>query len=233
MPQIQATDFLARSPHYRILKAEGARFKEYGNIALATDYGNSKEQEISQAKQLGIVDLTPLPRTGFKGHEAINWVSTQGLDVGDLNNHAYKQGNGLLVARLADTEVLILNDVCSTQNQCELFELKYNRTNPARCYSVPRYDSSAWLLITGQYASAMFAKICGVDLRENKFPFGAIAQTSIARMNAIIIRNDLGVVPAFHLLFDSASTDYMWTGLKDALVEFNGASIGYNALSQL
>jgi len=137
----------------------------------------------------------------------------------------------MLVARLADTEVLILNKIHCEQNQCSSLDEKYKASSSDRCYSVPRYDSSAWLYITGEHASAMFAKICGVDLRANKFPNGSIAQTSIARMNGIIVRDDLNDLPAFHLVFDSASANYMWAALKDAFKEFDGTCIGYNSLS--
>ena len=229
----QATDFLTRSPHYRNMIAEGAKFQQFGEAVIAAQYNQTTEQETSQAQQLGLVDLTLLPRSGFKGREAIHWIQTQGLEIGNKNNQAYIQTNGMLIARLADTEVLILNDVCSTQNQCELYELKYNRTNPAGCYSVPRLNSSAWFLVTGHFASDMFAKICGVDLRTNKFSMGAIAQTSVARINAIIIRNDIKNVPAYHLLFDSASTEYMWTCLKDAFAEFKGTAVGHDAICTL
>ena len=233
MSQVQAIDFLTRSPNYRILVSEGAQFKPLGNTALVDNYGKSVDQEAAQAKQLGIVDLNAIPRTGFKGREAIDWVRNQGLQIGDQNNQAYRQANGLLVARLADTEVLILNDVNNSENQCESLDEEYHRNLPTRCYSVPRFNSSSWLLITGEFASEMFAKLCGVDLRLHKFSEGSIAQTSIARINGIIIRGDIHGVPAFHFLFDSASTDYMWACLKDAFMEFNGTPVGHSALSEL
>ena len=230
MSDLQPTDFRIRSPHYRILVAEGAKFINYGNTSIAANFGKNIEQECSILKQLGLMDLTPLPRTGFKGKASIQWAQAQGLDIGETNNFAYKQPNGMLVARLADTEILVLNNIHSEQNQCLSLDEKYRASNPARCYSVPRYDASAWLYITGAHASAMFAKMCGVDLRVNKFPNGSIAQTSIARMNGIIIRDDLNDTPAFHLVFDSASADYMWTCLRDSFKEFDGACIGYNSL---
>ena len=88
-------------------------------------------------------------------------------------------------------------------------------------------------MITGEHSSDMFAKICGIDLRLKSFSNYSIAQTSIARINGIIIRNDINETPAFYLLFDGASTDYMWSCLKDAFVEFNGAPVGDSALSKL
>ena len=233
MPQVHPTDFSIRSPHYRTLMSAGARFGKYMNTSCAMDYGKSKDQEISQARQLGLADLTSLPRTGFKGREAVQWGRSQDLDIGQRNNQAYLQQNGMLVARLTDTEIAVLNNLRSPSDQCAGLKEKYTRNRPVKCYFVPRFNSSAWLMVTGQYSTEMFAKICGVDLHANKFSSGAIAQTSIARINGIIIRNDLGETPAFHLLFDIASTEYMWSCLMDAYAEFNGAPVGYAALLEL
>ena len=98
---------------------------------------------------------------------------------------------------------------------------------------MPRDETHAWLAVTGEHAAAMFAKICGVDLRPAKFPAGAIAQTSIARTNCIVIRADLGDTYAYHLLGDSASAEYQWGCLLDAMEEFGGRPVGIAALRRL
>ena len=233
MSQINPTHLLIRSPHYRTLLAEGANFIEHRDVAIIDNFGKSAEEEAKHAQQLGLVDLTLFAKIGFKGKQAIQWAKTQGLDIGEKNNQAYLQDNGALVARLADTEILILNNIQSGRNQCTSLEELYDKSKPVSCYSVPRNDSSAWLMITGEYSSNMFAKICAIDLRLKSFPNFSIAQTSIARINGIIIRNDINQTPAFYLIFDSASTDYLWSCLKDAFVEFNGAPVGDSALSKL
>ena len=76
----------------------------------------------------------------------------------------------------------------------------------------------------------MFAKICGIDLRPKAFEMHAIAQTSVARTNAIIIRDDIADTPAFHMLGDSASAGYMWGCLLDAMAEFDGGPVGLQAV---
>jgi sarcosine oxidase subunit gamma len=43
-------------------------------------------------------------------------------------------------------------------------------------YPMPRADSHCWFMLTGEHAPAMFAKICGVDLRLHKFQQGASAE---------------------------------------------------------
>ena len=212
----------------------GARFGSYMNASCAMDFGKSRDQEISQARKLGLVDLTPLPRTGFKGQEAIHWGRSQGLEIGQYNNRTYLQQNGMLVARLADTEIMMLNDLKSSNNQCVGLEERHAFDRPTKCYSVPRFDVSAWLMVTGQCAAEMFAKICGIDLRVEKFSMGTVAQTSVARINGIIIRNDLpGEIPSYHLLFGNMSAEYMWSCLIDACTEFDGAPVGYAALLEM
>lgn len=232
-PHVQPTDFTIRAFHYRTLIKEGAHFAALGNTAVAVDYGRNTGEENANARALGLADLSPLPRTGFKGKEAIAWLRTQDLEIGDTNNRAYSQPDSSLIARLGDTDALVLGNVFGTDDRCKRLENTWQSTQPARCFQVPRRDASAWFLITGQRASQMFAKICGVDLRLAKFPNGSIAQSSIARMNAIAIRADIDETPAFHLLFDSASADYMWTCLKDAIAEFNGVPVGHAAVLAL
>ena len=39
----------------------------------------------------------------------------------------------------------------------------------------------------------MFSKICGIDLRPEKFAMGAVAQTSIARLNGIVIHDNVQI----------------------------------------
>ena len=88
-------------------------------------------------------------------------------------------------------------------------------------------------MVTGSAAPEMFAKICGVDLRPHKFRPGQIAQTSLAQMSGIVIRDDRGPIPGFHLLADVASAEYLWGAVLDAMSEFGGAPVGLRALRRL
>ncbi|MEX2124458.1 MAG: hypothetical protein WD795_11250 [Woeseia sp.] len=227
---VHTTDFKARSFHYRTLLADGAHFAELSGCAIASSYGASIEEESARARELGLVDLSPLPRTGFRGRRALEWLKKAGLHVGDDNNFSWLQEDGSILARLADTEALLLGDLSNNSGTCAQLDSGVAEEEPESCYHVPRRDLSAWFLVTGALADVMFAKLCGVDMRRAKLPSGMIAQTSIARMNAISIRSNLGDMPAYHLVFDSASADYLWRALKDAMTEFDGKPVGYDAI---
>jgi len=76
----------------------------------------------------------------------------------------------------------------------------------------------------------VLAKLCGVDLRPAAFPVGAVAQTSAARINVIIINLAEGELPCLQTLCDRASLSYFWDALLDAMAEFGGQPAGIDAL---
>ena len=76
--------------------------------------------------------------------------------------------------------------------------------------------------MTGKYCSDILAKICGVDLRSSEFPVGAVVQTSVARVNAIIVHHVISDEQVFSILSDSASATYLWNALLDAMAEYGG-----------
>ena len=226
-------DKLSRSPLYRQLAELGAEFAEVSGTACAMSFGEDLEAEVEQANSLAICDLSALPRAGFKGREAQSWPAAQGLVISPDNNMSILQDDGSLVARLADSEVLILSDLACESGLCAAITEAWSPDPDPGVYPVPRADTNCWFMLSGGHADAMFAKICGVDLRPHKFPHLAIAQTSIARLNGIVIRADAGDTLAYHLLTDSASAGFIWTCLLDAMEEWGGVPVGLNALRTL
>jgi len=148
-----------------------------------------------------------------------------------------RQSSGVLAARLAPSELLLLGDLSGEPAPLDSLAAAW-RAEPVppqspRGYLLPRQHSHFWFLVSGERAAAMFAKLCGVDLRPGKFANGQIAQTSLARMNAVVIRDDRGDILAYHLLGDSASAEYLWDCLIEAMAEFDGAAVGLAAVRGL
>ncbi len=233
-------DFLSRSFVYHKLIELNANFEPLGDAAVAMDFGDPAE-EAETARRLGLCDLSPLPRLGLKGAGTADWLAGQGIEVPAGSNQAVRQKSGVLAARLAPAELLLLADLAGNPpgDPKPLDELaaawRAAPTPPVhpRGYLLPRRHSHFWFLLSGDRAAAMFAKICGVDLRPEKFADGRIAQTSMARMNGVVIRDDRGGVLAYHLLGDSASGEYLWDCLLDAMAEFDGAPVGLAAVRAL
>jgi sarcosine oxidase subunit gamma len=236
-PDASPANLPRRSFIYRTLQQAGARFAPINDAAIAVDFGKPIEAEVAQARRIGIADLSVLPRIGFKGAGTAEWLTAQGLAIGPDSNRAYPQPGGELAARLAPTEIFLVDSLAGGGDLMRRLNAAWSRGSekPRKLigYPMPRSESHAWFMVTGEHAPAMFAKISGVDLRLHRFPVGVIAQTSVAKMSAIVIRAALGETPAFHLLADSASSEYLWTCVVDAMAEFDGNPVGWSALRRL
>jgi sarcosine oxidase, subunit gamma len=116
--------------------------------------------------------------------------------------------------------VMLLSNEAGDASRFADWEQSWRFEDREGTYPVPRRDSHAWFALEGSPLPSMMAKICGVDLRPERFSDLAIAQTSVARINAIVLRADRPD-PIFHLLADSASAAYFLDCLRDAALEFD------------
>lgn len=233
--------------HHR-LQAAGAVFAEGtadGGAPIALRV-KSVTDDTAAVQRMALVDLSPLPRIGYKGAGAPAWLQAQGVVLPGQPNRSRAQEDGTLVAALSAEEHLLLaplnnigegngNDNGEGGELCARTESAWSLDTAARCYQLPRADSHCWFAVSGDCASDMLAKLCGVDLRPAHFAVDAVAQTSLARVNAILIRPGTSAPqpPVFYLLTDSASAEYVWDCLLDAMKEFNGAIAGADALRAL
>ena len=235
---LEPSSALRRSPLNRRHHQNYGLFKSLGENLLVEHYGNDEgiAEEYKQAQVLSICDLCTLPRIGFKGAGAIAWLKSQNITLPELPNTATRQNSGGLAAKLSEQEVLILSDIFAlsqdVNNLSTAADIEHQDCDQ-KTYVLPRGDSHCWLAVTGIKAAEMFSKICAVDLRAHKFSVGSVAQTSVAKTNAVVIRNDLGSIPCFYILSDISGTEFLWDCLLDAMVEYNGYPVGINALHRL
>jgi sarcosine oxidase, subunit gamma len=219
--------YARRSPLRRRLEAEGAAWGDLGDVAVAETIGDA-----APSGGIAIVDLSPLPRLGFKGRGTIPAMQSRGITVEATPNRAFRQPDGGLCLVLAPGEVILLSNFAGDGERLAQLESGWRIEDEERTYPLPRRDSHAWLAVAGQAAPEMFAKLCAIDLRRDKFPDLAIAQTSIAKMSAILTRGDIGADPVFHLLVDSAAALYFCDCLLDASDEFGGRIVGLKELQK-
>ncbi|MBM4437373.1 MAG: sarcosine oxidase [Actinobacteria bacterium] len=229
---VAPTAFARRSPAYRQLLAAGARFGARGWSAVALDFGDVRA-EVAHGRTLGLADLSPLPRLGFKGPGAFAWLRAQGLEFQDVPNRAWRQPDRALAVTRSHSEILLLSDRHGRSDLCARLQAQAHAAMDERAYVLPRFDGLLWFALVGSQASACLAKLCGVDLRPHKFANLAVAQTFVAARPGVVIRDDLGDTLAYHLLTDSPSTDYFWDCLIDAMAEFGGTPVGLVALDAL
>jgi sarcosine oxidase subunit gamma len=214
---VKPEQYARRSFVYPRLVAAGATFADLGDAAIAASYPRA------EPPPLGLIDLSPLPRTGIKGPAALAWLRDQGWPVPEADNQAVASDTGAQVLRLGPREVVVL---AALGGDAESVRTLQGAIPGGGAWAVPRRDSHAWFALEGEPASDCLAKLCGVDLRPAHFPPGAIAQTSVARITAVVCRDTSAAGSTFHLLADSASALWFWDTLLDAMAEYDGGPLG-------
>jgi sarcosine oxidase subunit gamma len=209
----------------------------YRRLSAWTPLGRTKDADLAvrparSEPTLKLVDLSLLPRWGLKGRDAFTYLKTQGAITPSDDNRAEPQHDGSLIARLSPGEALILSAVPDGRSSVAGAVEAIPHEGRGACYPVPRRDSHCWFIVAGHDGPRMFAKLCGVDLAADQFANGSIAQTSVARLSAIVIRHDIGGTVSFSILTDSASAEYLWDCLIDAMTEFSGAVYDIATLQQ-
>lgn len=233
LPRVEDPGSLPRrSPLYRLHTAAGASFRQVEDNAVPY-LMVSLQEDIAVARQLGLVDLCGLAKTGMKGPDAPGWLEQKGFQLPAQPNLALLQPGGVLVGRLSFDEFLLLGDLQGQSTDFVGLEDSRSQDSVTQIYPVPRRDSHCWLGVVGIQASQMLAKLCAVDLRSEQFTEFMIAQTIIADINVIVIRRDLGQTPCLYLLADMTSTEYLWEVLQDAMLEFAGSVVGLAAVHTL
>jgi sarcosine oxidase, subunit gamma len=227
-------NFVRRSPLRRQHESTGAIWSDLvGDTAVPLSIPG-------QAAGGGVylADLSALPRLGFKGRGTIAAMKARGVTVEAEPNKAFVQAGGGLCLVLGPGEIILLGDPLAANADQDATKLDqmlaaWNLEDEERTYPVLRRDSHAWFALGGEKAADMLAKICAVDLRPQKFSNLAIAQTSVAKMPAVVVRADISEALNYHLLADSAAALYFWECLMDAAHEFRGIPVGLAALQEL
>jgi len=181
------------------------------------------------SSQCTMIDLTNLSRVGFRGQDAAGYLSSYGFELPQQPNQALQQEDGCWVLRLSLTEYCVLGSLRDFGERVSQLEQGWQMDERAN-YLLPRQDSHAWIQLSGAHIAEVMAKLCAVDMRLDVFQVGQVAQTSVARINAIVVNVSDQQTQKFNILCDRAAALYLWSVLQDAIQEFDGKVIGMNSL---
>jgi heterotetrameric sarcosine oxidase gamma subunit len=78
----------------------------------------------------------------------------------------------------------------------------------------------ALMALSGPHAAAVLARLCALDFGERAFPNRHAAQTSLAKVRALVVRAGDEATPRYLLAVDRSHGAYVWAALTDAMEEF-------------
>lgn len=163
-------------------------------------------------------DQTAFMRAGVRGPQAEFFLSGLGIEVPCTPNSAIKTDTGEWILKLSKNEFWFLAP--SLEGSPLITEMLEKSKEAEGVYQLFCQHSHCQFSLAGKQLSTMMAKVCGVDLRPEKFSVGAIAQTSVARVNAIVVRTEADENEGFIVLSDVTSSEYLFGAILDAMQEF-------------
>lgn len=89
------------------------------------------------------------------------------------------------------------------------------------------------LRLAGPAAPVLMSKVCGIDFHGSAFGPGQARETSVAKTRQLVIRADLGDLPAYRLIGGRALGLYLWDTLMEAGRDLGVEPIGADALLTL
>jgi heterotetrameric sarcosine oxidase gamma subunit len=170
-------------------------------------------------------DLTPrlgvLHLRGPQAEAAIGQFGAGKPDESPLAIGDARPMDGSVLCRLATDEYLLL--VESPKQWEEAYERLEEAAAGQGVMVSELTHGYGKLQLSGRRATALLPRICGLDFSERGFPDGRVAQTSLAKVHATLVRMDgQGEAPNYYLLVDRSLSAYVWEVIVAVMQAFRG-----------
>ena len=210
------------SPVHAVIDALGARWGDVNGTPIALDFG-SPEEEAKSALELGLCDLSALPKLGLKGGGAVDWLTAQGIDVpAEMFRARRLQPEGILV-RAGNDECFVEGGL-SGEPVVSLSE----RLGSAQenTYRAERQDAT--FALTGSSAVRVISQVCGVNVEET--PAWRVIYSRVAGVSAALLPTPGDNVPQYRIWVDPTSAPYLWGQMFQICRELGGQVVGSQAV---
>lgn len=221
VPSVPISTAQRLSALHHVHLRHGATMVEEAGWQRPRSYGDPAGEATKARAAVGLLDLSPLGKISVKGTalratlEAAWPGSTAGADA----RRAVRPGQGgPLIGGLSEQEVLVLTAPVDREATLDRLEQCAAATTTATVDAqvVDVTSGLAGLRVVGPRARDLLRLCTALDVRETQFPNQALAETSLARVHALVVRDDLGGLSAFSIFFDRDYAEFVWDWLFHA-----------------
>lgn len=192
--------------------------------ALAQHSTVTRAAPKADSNAIALYELNDCARLGFRGWGSEALLKDLDCPLPAKPNQLSQTSCGATIARVGTREYWCLDAPNQASNSYDLIASQLPAST--ECLPLIIEHSHAWFVLAGEQRADLMAKLCGVDLREAAFPLGGIVQSSVARVNAVVLHHELkldaqdGKQPVFTILVDHSYAEYLWEVLLDAMAEY-------------
>jgi heterotetrameric sarcosine oxidase gamma subunit len=91
----------------------------------------------------------------------------------------------------------------------------------------------AELRLIGPASAELLSRLCGLDFHPSAFPNLTARQSSLAKTTQLIIREDIGALPAYSLVGARSLGAYLWLAIMQAGRDLDIGPLGQAALDRV
>jgi heterotetrameric sarcosine oxidase gamma subunit len=227
------------TPIHHWHEQHSARFVLESGWKRVESYGDADQEVSLVSTAAGICDVTPLTKIDFQGKDTEAFLARNlpGSAIPKLGFHNRASLSGdekdgeLQVARLKTERFLVLGPPGVRDALVASF------AQPAKdleCTHVTDLTSAfAAIRLVGPSSAAVLKKICPLDLDGGGLASGRCAQAPVARVGAVVMRDDLVGWTGYLILVSRDYGEYVWKSVLDAGEGLHIGCFGLTALSQV
>ena len=215
------------TPLHSIAQRLGATFTEKQGWRIPEVYTTAEDEITAARERVALADETPNRKLLLEGDHADS-VLMEAFDLGSLQinegrDGIYRLRNDLFfISTPPGREVRAQKKLTAASAASKQFvtitDITHGRTE---------------IRVIGPNSQELLSKVCGLDFHPSAFPNETAKQSSLAKTTQLIIRRDIGELPAFSIIGVQSLGPYVWDTMMEAGREFGIVPIGRAALAKL
>jgi sarcosine oxidase, subunit alpha len=208
---------LARTPLHHWHKMQNAQFHDLEGWQVVKTYSTA-ESEITAARiGLALADVSAFAKVRVRSERDDGKRGTvRQLEIASARWHA---------CFLSEDHALLLASKPRS--------LKEPLISWPNCRTLDVTSTYAGFIVLGLHLEPFLRRVTHFDVRLASWPINSCAETSLARVEAILVRSDEFEVPSVRILVPWDVGEYVWERLLEAGREWQMTPIGLDALSML
>jgi heterotetrameric sarcosine oxidase gamma subunit len=228
---------LRESPLYVVHQELGAQFVSMAGWYVPWVYTSPQDEIAVVQKGVGLADLSQLGKVSVRGDAARGLLAAfyaleatapgQASQV-SVRDEIDRPLSGSHLAGLTADEFLVITPP-GNDEEATCYLDQHLRAGDLFVSVVNQTAGLAGLLVAGPDSREVLSKLCELPFGPGDFPNQRVAQTGLARVRIIVVRNDLAGLPAFELYFERPYAEYLWTSVLEAGREFGLLPFGWRA----
>ena len=205
---------VARSAMHGLHVRNGARLAATDGWELPVAYGGAEDEVCAARDGAGLWDLSALTKWRLLGAGTTQALETLlGVPVPAVGKASAGRAGGVevLALRLAEDHALVLGPPGLAADAAE----RAVGAHPC-AHLVNATSGLAGIRLAGPAARAILATLTALDLASSAFPNLGCAETGLARVHAVLLRQDVAGLPAFEAFVSRNYGAYLWEAVLDA-----------------